>query len=420
MKPVVEVKNIGKSYMISHKQKADTLKDDIGNLLRHPFNKNRNSEREKFWALKDVSFEINKGEIFGIVGRNGSGKSTLLKILSRIVDPTRGSAILRGRTASLLEVGTGFHPELTGRENVYLNGSMLGLSRRQINERFNEIIEFSEIERFIDTPVKFYSSGMYVRLAFSVAAHLEPDILILDEVLSVGDAGFQQKSLKKILSSMEAGRTVIFVSHSMSAVQQLCSRGILLDNGHVVTHGLIGKVADKYLEIVRSGGSEEATASEWENDGRIKNDYFIPKKIYITDKAGKNIRKATANDTDKWINIEAEVLQENDEYTIGYMIKNEYKNLLYMSLASDVPDDKRQTLKKGHVKMRGKVPKHLLNEGRFKISLVGGIFNKFWIFDPESHNPSVELVIQGGLSQSPFWKNARSGMVAPDIEWEIS
>jgi len=199
--PVIKVSEVSKSYNINHQQKAqyNTFKDDFVNFLKKPVGGgSAHEDHETFWALKEVSFEVNKGEIFGVIGKNGSGKSTLLKILARIVDPTHGSIEMHGRVAGLLEVGTGFHPELTGRENVYFNGSMLGMSRQEISQKFDEIVEFSEIEKFLDTPVKFYSSGMYVRLAFSVAAHLDPDILILDEVLSVGDAGFQKKLINSI------------------------------------------------------------------------------------------------------------------------------------------------------------------------------------------------------------------------------
>ncbi|MEX2006648.1 MAG: ABC transporter ATP-binding protein [Candidatus Saccharimonadales bacterium] len=249
MKPVIQVENISKSYDISHQTRASygTLKDDFANLLKKSVGRGDRDEHETFWALKDVSFEVGEGEAFGIIGKNGSGKSTLLKILSRIVEPSSGTARLRGRVASLLEVGTGFHQELTGRENIFFNGSMLGMSRQEIRKKFNEIVEFSEIEQFLDTPVKFYSSGMYVRLAFAVAAHLDPEILILDEVLAVGDAQFQKKSMDKMLSIAKGGRTIIFVSHSMASVEDLCDRAMLLHRGKVKIIGDTSEVVDKYL-----------------------------------------------------------------------------------------------------------------------------------------------------------------------------
>lgn len=247
-KPAIEVKNLSKSYVISHQKEAKKHSSlgTLVNTLKKPLGGGPGYSKETFWALKDVSFEIPQGEVFGILGKNGSGKSTLLKLLSRIVDPTEGEIKIRGRIASLLEVGTGFHPELTGRENVFLNGSMLGLSRQEIISKFNQIVEFSEVERFLDTPVKFYSSGMYVRLAFSVAAHLEPDVLILDEVLSVGDAAFQKKSLNKILETMRSGCTVLMVSHSAENIRTLCKNGILLDSGNVASVGDIDKVLIEY------------------------------------------------------------------------------------------------------------------------------------------------------------------------------
>ncbi|MEK7594269.1 MAG: ABC transporter ATP-binding protein [Patescibacteria group bacterium] len=270
MKPVIEIKNLSKSYDISHQSSNragyGTLKDDFENFIKHPLGGGKTKENhETFWALKDVSFEVNKGEIFGVVGQNGSGKSTLLKILSRIVDPTEGSVHMRGRAASLLEVGTGFHPELTGRENIFLNGSMLGMSIQETKKKFNDIVEFSEIEKFLDTPVKFYSSGMYVRLAFSVAAHLEPDILILDEVLAVGDAGFQKKSMNKILATMQEGRTVLIVSHNISILKTLCNRGVLLKNGEIKAFGDIETVASVYAGILpkdKEPAAEDRTGVE--------------------------------------------------------------------------------------------------------------------------------------------------------------
>lgn len=248
MKPVIEVTDISKSYQISHQSKAsyDTIKDDFAKLIKKPFGGGSQNEQETFWALKDINFQVNQGETFGIVGKNGSGKSTLLKILSRIVDPTTGSIRIRGKVASLLEVGTGFHPELTGRENIYFNGSMIGMSKQEIAKKFNEIVEFSEVEKFLDTPVKFYSSGMFVRLAFSVAAHLDSEILILDEVLSVGDAGFQKKSMDKMLGIAKEGRTILFVSHSASAVRDICTRAILLHDGKIKSIGQVDKVLFDY------------------------------------------------------------------------------------------------------------------------------------------------------------------------------
>lgn len=281
---VIEVSNLSKSYQISHQQKAQygSLRDSMTTFLRKPFLRRYQSagqEREEtFWALKDVSFEVRKGEIFGVMGQNGSGKSTLLKILSRIVDPTSGEVTMRGKVASLLEVGTGFHPELTGRENVFFNGSMLGMSRDEVGQKFDEIVQFSEIEQFLDTPVKFYSSGMYVRLAFAVAAHLDPEILIIDEVLAVGDAQFQKKCMNKILSIAKKGKTILFVSHSTTTVESLCNRALLLEKGHVKFIGETEFAADKYI----NREVPEVTVTEFEENPK-KEAQFLEMRILNTD-----------------------------------------------------------------------------------------------------------------------------------------
>src|SRR6267378_2370184 len=241
---IIQVENLSKRYVIGHQRgKGDGLRHIIESAVRNPLQWLRTRkqavlrEHEEFWALKDVSFEVKQGDVVGIIGRNGAGKSTLLKILSRITEPTSGRIHIKGRVASLLEVGTGFHPELTGRENIYLNGSILGMSRAEIKAKFDEIVAFSEVEKFLDTPVKRYSSGMYVRLAFAVAAHLEPEILIIDEVLAVGDAEFQKKCLGKMEDVSKGGRTVLFVSHNMKAITSLTARGLVLESGRLGFNG---------------------------------------------------------------------------------------------------------------------------------------------------------------------------------------
>jgi lipopolysaccharide transport system ATP-binding protein len=261
MAPVITVENLSKRYLIGHQSRRDAyiaLRDVIAREARHFARKAidafrgrqivQGDEVEEFWALRNVSFEVNQGEVIGIIGRNGAGKSTLLKILSRITEPTEGRALVRGRVASLLEVGTGFHPELTGRENIFLNGAILGMTQREVRNKFDEIVAFADIERFVDTPVKRYSSGMYVRLAFAVAAHLEPEILIVDEVLAVGDAEFQRKCLGKLGEvSRVGGRTVLFVSHNMGAVTSLCPSAIWLNAGSIHRQGLARDVVNEYL-----------------------------------------------------------------------------------------------------------------------------------------------------------------------------
>jgi lipopolysaccharide transport system ATP-binding protein len=254
MPAAITVENLSKCYRVQKSDARDyiTLRESLMNCAKWPLRKFRGQIKPRddtFWALRDINFEVQPGEAIGIVGRNGAGKSTLLKILSRITKPTAGLARLRGRVGSLLEVGTGFHPELTGRENVYLNGSLLGMTRREIAGKFDEIVAFAEVEQFLDTPVKRYSSGMYTRLAFAVAAHLEPEILVVDEVLAVGDAEFQKKCLNKMGDVASHGRTVLFVSHNMGAVQTLCRRGVLLANGQVRLFAPIKDVVAEYLKV---------------------------------------------------------------------------------------------------------------------------------------------------------------------------
>jgi lipopolysaccharide transport system ATP-binding protein len=255
MKPIVEIRGLSKQYKLGGRRirKTETLRELLERTATAPLRAlRRNNDPPKedlysFWALKDVSLNVNQGEVLGIIGRNGAGKSTLLKILSRITSPTEGAVTLRGRLASLLEVGTGFHPELTGRENIFLNGAILGMRKAEITKRFDEIVAFAEVERFLDTPVKHYSSGMYVRLAFAVAAHLDPEILIVDEVLAVGDLSFQKKCLGKMGEVSRGGRTVLFVSHNMAAVENLCSRGIVLHLGKLHYDGLPKDAVQYYL-----------------------------------------------------------------------------------------------------------------------------------------------------------------------------
>ncbi len=259
MKPIIRVINVGKQYRIGARREVQTnLREALTASLRAPLKSLRNGQKptETIWALKNINFEVKPGEVLGVVGRNGAGKSTLLKILSRITEPTTGSAQLYGRTGSLLEVGTGFHPELTGRENVFLNGAILGMKRAEIVRKFDEIVAFAEIEKFVDTPVKYYSSGMYMRLGFAVAAHLEPEILIVDEVLAVGDATFQKKCLGKMGNVAKEGRTVLFVSHNLAAVQSLCTTGLVLNHGMVDFLGSVGEAIHHYSNSLRNPAPE--------------------------------------------------------------------------------------------------------------------------------------------------------------------
>jgi lipopolysaccharide transport system ATP-binding protein len=295
---IITVENLSKRYLIGrHVQKGDGLRHALEGALRAPFALFNREERrkrattEEFWALRDLNLEIHQGEMLGIIGRNGAGKSTLLKLLSRITEPTTGRIRLRGRVASLLEVGTGFHPELTGRENIYLNGSILGMTRVEIKSRFDEIVAFAEIDRFLDTPVKRYSSGMYVRLAFAVAAHLEPEILIVDEVLAVGDAEFQKKCLGKMGDvSTKEGRTVILVSHQMPAIQNLCTRCLLMDRGRLVKEGKTEDIVAHYLAT----GEQLATGELSAREDRAGKGLAIMTGIHLLDSNGSPLREAVS------------------------------------------------------------------------------------------------------------------------------
>ncbi len=259
----LQVDHLGKYYRIDTvRERYGSLKDSVVSLAKAPFRaaagKAVRRSKQEFWALRDVSFHLNEGTILGVIGRNGAGKSTLLKILSRITEPTTGRVEITGRVGSLLEVGTGFHPELTGLENIYLNGAILGMTRAEIERKRDEIIAFAEIEKFLETPVKFYSSGMYMRLAFAVAAHLEPEILLVDEVLAVGDAAFQKKCIGKMDDVAKDGRTILFVSHNMNAIQRLCSKCILLEDGHITAFGNTAEVVSKYLAEERMDAAPAA------------------------------------------------------------------------------------------------------------------------------------------------------------------
>src|SRR5260221_236765 len=292
----ISVKNLGKRYRIGAAQtkfKYGMLREVLVDVAMTPVRIYKGltgkavrgtSSSSSFWALKDISFDVEEGKVLGIVGRNGAGKSTLLKILSRVTEPTEGTVSVRGRVGSLLEVGTGFHPELTGRENIYLNGSILGMSRKEIEQKFDEIVAFSEVERFLDTPVKRYSSGMSVRLAFAVAAHLEPEILLVDEVLAVGDAAFQRKSLGKMDEVAKQGRAVIFVSHNLAIIQALCNRAVLLERGQAIADGEVGATIAEYLRTLERAASDDLL-ERTDRDGRGWDETLV-RRLQIADASG--------------------------------------------------------------------------------------------------------------------------------------
>ncbi len=418
-KNIIEVRNLGKKYIINHQQneRYTALRDVIVNKVRN-FGKNKldTGAQEEFWALKDISFDIKPGDKVGIIGRNGAGKSTLLKLLSRITEPTTGSIKINGRVASLLEVGTGFHPELTGRENIFLNGAILGMSRQEIKKKFDEIVEFAEVEKFLDTPVKRYSSGMYVRLAFSVAAHLEPEILIIDEVLAVGDAQFQKKCLGKMGDVSKEGRTVLFVSHNMGAIQQLCNKGILLDKGKI---DFIADEIDDVLNTYYKRSFENNVNSMWKKTkNKVYSEDINPLCLSLCDKNGTPISNPIKNDDEVFIQIDFEILTLSNAICIGYAIFDENQNVLYWSYHTDENESKWPDLTLGRNILRSKIPSRLLNEGTYRIELIGGIHYVKWFFEPTKSDIFINLSIKNGLSDSPYWLGKRPGILAPVIEWE--
>lgn len=409
----VSVRNLSKSYAIARNAHRSTIREAIVDRLKNPF---RRADQERFWALKDVDFDLERGEVLGVIGRNGAGKSTLLKILSEITEPTTGEINLYGRVGSLLEVGSGFHPELTGRENIFLNGAILGMSRQEIKRQFDAIVDFSGVEKFLDTPVKRYSSGMYVRLAFGVAAHLESEILIIDEVLAVGDAEFQRKCLGKMESAAKTeGRTVLFVSHNMKAVEQLCSSALLLKQGQVADFSKdVPKVIKGYFQT----GSDSEGSSSWVNPGdQFDNPWFKPLRFFLADESGSEITEPIKNNTGCWLHVEAEVESIDLGLNVGYAAYAEDGQLFFRSFQTDVKYENWPRLHKGRNLLRTHIPAHFLNEGLYRIELLASPHQRFWILEPGVTAPFIHLEIQGGLSQSPHWVMKRPGILAPLFEW---
>lgn len=352
----IKVEGVSKKFEIG-KEKEATLRGTLAGLI-----KTKRSSKDEFWALQDLSFEIKKGEVIGIIGKNGAGKSTLLKILSQITKPSTGRITIDGRVASLLEVGTGFHPELTGRENIFLNGTILGMTRKEVKAKFDEIVEFSGIKKFIDTPVKHYSSGMYVRLAFAVAAHLEPEILIIDEVLAVGDAEFQKKCLGKMKQVAGAGRTVLFVSHNLTAVKSLCDSGIYLSQGQLVYKGDISECIDKYL------------SSTEQNFRSLTNKENAITQINIIEKSTLSPTHDLYLDKDKIFELQIEVkIQDKNNPKLGFTIFNDE----HIGIFSGLSSDEKLDLNEGMNSFKIEIPFHLLNTGKYYIE--GAIFNNYEI-----------------------------------------
>ena len=413
----IKVENLGKKYLIGHDRKAggafryNSIRDSIAHSLRgvyqrfiHPLSPNReNTELEEFWALKDINFEIKQGDRVGIIGHNGAGKTTLLKLLSRITEPTTGSIKIKGRVASLLEVGTGFHPELTGRENIYLNGAILGMKRIEIKKKFDEIVAFAEVEKFLDTPVKRYSSGMYVRLAFSVAAHLEPEILIIDEVLAVGDATFQKKSLGKMEDVSKEGRTVLFVSHNMGAVENLCDDCILINKGNIKSFDRVDKVITMYLSL---NGKDNSVYDPHEIDGI---------KVEISLKAeNKESKHIFPHDTIEFqIKIFSRTNRRN--FNVGIGIFNN-RGVRIVTLHTSYQYNKTINFK-GDFKIKVYWENNFLSPGIYGLELS--------LFDENSNFAHWSNIGNFTVNESDYYRTGKlpntryQGYTLPEVKWEI-
>lgn len=400
MSEVIKINNLSKAYkrVLANKSGVDA---------------------EIFWALKNINADIKQGEVVGFIGKNGAGKSTLLKILSRITSPSSGSASLFGRVGSLLEVGTGFHPEMTGRENIFMNGNILGMRKNEIEKKLDSIIEFSGVSQFIDTPIKRYSSGMQARLAFSVAAHLEPEILIVDEVLAVGDAEFQRRCLGKMREIGQEGRTVLFVSHNMNAIRNLCSRCIWLKDGQIIQDS-------EGVDAVVNGYLSETTRSEkiqnyWTNENKslFKNGDLIPLSLSIADASEVGIDRVISCDESLHINIEFECLRDLSNLSIGYALYDSNGNLVYMTYSTDCHKSAIKDFKKGINRISSKMPLQILNDGDYTVQLIAGVHQSHPILSRDESKILIQLTVQGGSDRSAFWHSSRPSMIAPVIAWEV-
>jgi len=414
------VQGIGKRYKIgASQQRADTLRDmitaqvkRIGSSLHGK--RDRANESDQIWALRDVSFEVKRGQALGIIGRNGAGKSTLLKVLSRVTDPTEGYGEMRGRVGSLLEVGTGFHPELTGRENIFLNGAILGMHKKEIEARFDEIVAFSEVEKFIDTPVKRYSSGMYLRLAFAVAAHLEPEILVVDEVLAVGDADFQRKCLGKMGDVANSGRTVLFVSHNMSAILRLTQDSIVLDKGKVILNAPSSEAVDFYL----NRGLSKVGERFWEGEEvPVSSAPFRPLAIRILDKLGQVSDSVRSVDPIQ-IEIDYELTEDVTGLRVGFYLFTTRGEPIFTSFDIDSEELFKEftSRPKGVYTSRCTIPSNTLNEGRF---LLGVNASSYGIRRYFQDDQALSFSVDASGAPGTHWPEARPGPVRPVLGWEI-
>lgn len=414
MKPILRVNKVSKKYKLGARRVAyDTLRERLTESLRSPFSgatrRNGNAPDAWLWALREVSFEVVPGEVVGIIGRNGAGKSTLLKVLSRITEPTSGRVELYGRVGSLLEVGTGFHPELTGRENVYLNGAILGMSRREIGRKFDEIVSFAEIETFLDTAVKHYSTGMYMRLAFAVAAHLEPEILIVDEVLAVGDAAFQKKCLTKMGAAALAGRTVLFVSHNLAAVRALCTRGILIDSGRLELDAKVEEAITRYL----SDHNASDNVVVWDPVSAPQNAEIRFNKAYVLNDSGE-FASLLDYRNEFSIAVEYEVLKPIRNLRIGFFLQTVDGTPICGSNDPEAWPEIERT--PGHYVSTCRFPASTLNAGTYSL-----IFGSDRPPNPEPlvmTPPCVNFTIEVMEEHGPFNRDL-PGVIRPKLNWKV-
>ena len=427
MDPIaVRAESLGKQYRIGRSQAGyRTLRDSLveagaGSIRRLSSLVHRRSSAvdgassDTIWALRDLSFEIRAGQVVGIIGRNGAGKSTLLKLLSRITEPTEGEAEIRGRVGSLLEVGTGFHPELTGRENIYLNGAILGMKRLEIDRKFDEIVSFSEVEKFIDTPVKHYSSGMYLRLAFAVAAHLEPEILLVDEVLAVGDAEFQRKCLGKMSDVAQTGRTVLFVSHNMSAILRLTEETLVLELGRLALRAPSAAAVDYYMT---SGMAQEGERI-WEGDPRVSAAApFRPVALRVRD-AQERVSAQVASAASCAVEFEYALDADVTGLRVGLYLMTSQGEPLFASFDTDNRRSFEQhTVRRaGRYISRCRLPADLLNEGRFVLGVNASSF-RIRSYFTEEH--ALTFTVDGTGAPGSQWPETRVGPLRPALEWAI-
>ena len=405
----VSVRGLSKSYSIARNaEQHSTMGEALMHKLRHPF---QQTQRDTFWALNDVSFDIQKGDVVGIIGRNGAGKSTLLKILSRITEPTRGKIDLYGRVGSLLEVGTGFHPELTGRENIYLNGAILGMTKGEIARQFDAIVDFSGTEQFLDTPVKRYSSGMYVRLAFAVAAHLNPEILIIDEVLAVGDSEFQMKCLGKMQDVADSGRTVLFVSHNMTSVLQLCNKCIFLDHGKIVSIGSSTEIVTEYIEH----GLQMTSEVCWKLDEAPGNE-----TVKISTVRALNQNSAVCGDymLSESITLEMDFWcgKQGMRLNPSFHVLNIHGTCVFATANMHDKEWMNRRYAQGFYRARCVIPKHLLNDGQYRVSAF--IMEDLHRIPAQAHE-AISFVVNDDGSSRGDYTNVWIGLVRPLLPWQI-